>query len=347
MTKRDLPYTRRNISKGRVYWRFRSKETGDIRLPSEPGTPEFHRAYSEALAQRARIRSADNPKSEDSFAWLIDRYQKSAEFKALADPTQLDYSKTLVLLEDELGAQPYRYTTRAMLKAVRDDYAGTPRKANKIKQMLSRLYSWAQESDLVPDGFNPAAGLKRLKRKGGEREYVPWSDAEIDWAIAEAEPHELTPLLLLLYTGQRRTDIAQMTWQQWQGDFIRVRTSKTRELVDMPCHPRLKAHLEQLRTTAKVVSLTGQICLSARGRPYTPDALSGVIRRLAERVERIPSNRSAHGLRYAAAARMEQGGATVGQIESVLGQRTFRMALKYATARLRAAQGIAAMKGGE
>jgi integrase len=71
------------------------------------------------------------------------------------------------------------------------------------------------------------------------------------------------------------------------------------------------------------------------------------VRRVVERHPRIPNNRSMHGLRYAAAARMEEGGATVAQIESVLGHRTFRMALKYASARRRAAGGIAAMKGAE
>jgi hypothetical protein len=35
--------------------------------------------------------------------------------------------------------------------------------------MASRLYSWADEGELVPEGFNPAAGVKRLKRKGGEQ----------------------------------------------------------------------------------------------------------------------------------------------------------------------------------
>jgi hypothetical protein len=75
-----------------------------------------------------------------------------------------------------------------MLKAVRDDYAATPRKAHKIKQMLSCLYGWADENDLVPEGFNPAAGLKRLRRKGGDKEIVPWSDPEIGWYVDAARP---------------------------------------------------------------------------------------------------------------------------------------------------------------
>jgi integrase len=73
--------------------------------------------------------------------------------------------------------------------------------------------------------------------------------------------------------------------------------------------------------------------------------MSGQLRRQVEKHPRIPNNRSFHGLRYAAAARMEEGGATVASIEAVLGHRTFRMALKYASARKRAAEGVAAMKG--
>jgi integrase len=61
----------------------------------------------------------------------------------------------------------------------------------------------------------------------------------------------------------------------------------------------------------------------------------------------MPNNRSMHGLRYAAGSRMEEGGATVAEIEAVLGHRTFKMALKYAGQRLRAARGIAAMRAPE
>jgi integrase len=325
---------------------FRSKETGHIRLPGTIDSPDFHRAYADALALRDRLRRHGSSEADaDSLAWLIDRFQHSAEYAALADPTQADYAKTATILADQLGDQPFRYITRAMIKAVRDDFAATPRKANKVQQLASRLYGWADEQQLVPAAFNPAKGLKKLKRKGGTQNYVPWSDPEIDWAIAAARPHELTPLLLFIYTGQRCADVCEISWIRWQGDLIRVRTSKTHQLIDLPCHPVLKVHLEQLRASAKVISLNGPICLNKDGQPYTPGALGGVIRRLVERVPRIPDNRSPHGLRYAAAARMDEGGATPVMIAEVLGQRTYRVAMQYASGRLRAAQGIAAMKG--
>ena len=99
------------------------------------------------------------------------------------------------------------------LKTVRDDLAATPRKAHKVKQMVSRLYTWAAECDLVPEGFNPAGSIKRLKRKGGDKEIVVWSDFEIARVFAAAPEHLKMPLMIALFTGQRREDVVSMTWQ--------------------------------------------------------------------------------------------------------------------------------------
>lgn len=332
---------------GKRWAYFRSKETGSIPL-GDPDSSDFLRRLADARDLHDRLKSGGQVDRTDptSLAALIDLYLASAEYRALADPTQLDYARTCDVLKAELGDQPFRFITRSMLKAVRDDYADQARKANKLQQMTSRIYSWANEADLVPDGVNPAVGLKRLRRKGGEREIVPWSDEEIAWVLAVAPAHVQTPVLIALYTGQRREDVMTMTWQQVQGDFVRVRQSKTRALLDIACHPVLRAHLDQLRVSAKIVSLTGPICLTATGKPFaTADALSGAIRRVVEALPQVPNNRSMHGLRYAAAARMEEGGATVAAIEAVLGHRTFKMALKYAGARLRGREGVAAMKG--
>lgn len=341
-------------SGGKWYY-FRSRETGNVRLPGKPGEPAFLRAYADAAELRDRLR-AKAPASDtdkESFASLVDRYLVSAEFKALSDSTQLDYCRTCALLKEELrdpatkASLAFRYITRAMIKGLRDEHAAQPRKANKIQQMTSRLYSWANEADLVPDGVNPAIGLKKLKRKGGEKEIVPWSDGEIAWILEAAPAHVVTPILVALYTGQRREDVVSMNWQQWQGDVIHVRQSKTRKILELPCHPVLKAHLERVRAEAKVVSLTGAICLTPSGVAFTPNGLSGAVRRVVEKHPRVPNNRSMHGLRYAAAARMEEGGATVAALEAVLGHRTFKMALKYAGARMRAREGVAAMGGSE
>lgn len=356
MASTELRYT--YLAKGR-YWRFRHRLTGDVKLPHDaalhwslqPSQPAFMTRYAELLEQAERRAAAAKPSAE-SFAWLIARYRASAEYLGLADATQDDYGRTLDLLkkpldEGGLGDVRFALATRAMLKAVRDDHQATPRKAHKIKQMLSRLYSWADEADLVPDDFNPAHGIKRLKTKGGEKEIVVWSDAEIEMFLAARPAGDpvVTPVLIALYTGQRRADVAKMKWEQYQGDVIRVRQSKTTALLDIACHSVLRRHLEALRAARPAgAASTDLICLNAAGQPFTPDGLSEAIRRAVHKTPGMPRNRSMHGLRYAAGSRMEEAGATVAEIESVLGHQTFKMALKYASQRLRAKAAVAKME---
>lgn len=333
MAKTELAFT--YIAKGR-YWRFRHKLVGDVALPNDPKLhwslqPQqaaFMKRYGELLEMVETGRAIAAP-STKSFAWLIQAYQKSEEFKSLADATQLDYVRTLDLLREELGDVQFALATRSILKAVRDDYAKTTRKAHKIKQMLSRLYSWAGEEDLVAVGFNPAADIKRLKRKGGDKEIVVWSDAEVTMFLKGCPDHLRTPVLIALYTGQRREDVVSMTWQQFQGDVVRVRQSKTHALLDIACHAELRRHLEALPKRGVV------ICTTRLGKAFTVNGLSQALRTAVSKVSGMPNNRSMHGLRYAAGSRMEEAGATVAEIESVLGHETFKMALKYASQRLR------------
>jgi integrase len=305
------------VVKGR-YWRFRR---GPLKapLPGKPGDPAFHKRYGELVAQ-SELKAPEPDK--ESFAWLIARYRTSAEFNALRPLTRLDYDKTLDLIEAELGAEPFALTTHKMVKQVRDDHAATPRKAHKIRQMLSRLYSWAGEESLVEPSFNPAAHVKRLKVR--QKAITPWSEAEIAAFLSVAPPWLRTPVLLALYTGQRREDVVRMTWADYQGAFVRVRQSKTGEPLDIACHKVLRSHLSSIKT-----AFGGPIARNAKRRPFTANSLSQAIRRQIGEMEGFPQDRSMHGLRYAAAARLDEAGCTLTEAVAVLGHRTYQMAHRY------------------
>jgi integrase len=321
----DLKYT--YIAKGK-YWRFRHPTTGDCKLPGTPGDPAFHAKYAELVA---RVEKQEAPVSRSSMTWLVEQYRKSAEHRALADSTQLDYSKTLDLIVGEMGGEPFALITPAMVKAVRDDYAEKPRKAHKIKQMVSALYSWAAQEGHVRLGVNPAAPIKRLRTKGGPKEYVCWSEFEFELFMAGAISPMKTAAMLARYTGQRAEDITRMVWTDFQGEMIRVRQSKTGAPLMIACHARLRDYLNELKR-----SRGGTVILiSAAGTPYNANSLSSAMGREVRRVKDMPRDRSIHGLRYMAGADLEEAGATVGEIEAVLGHHTFKMALKYASQRLR------------
>lgn len=315
MPPASLPFT--YVVKGR-YWRFR-RGTLKAALPGQPGDAAFHAKYAELVALVER-KAPEVDRS--SFAWLIARYRASEEFKALRPLTQADYDKTLTLIESELGEEPFSLTTRTMIKAVRDGHAGKARKAHKIKQMVSRLYSWADEAEIVPAGFNPAQGIKRLKKRATP--ITPWSEEEIALFLEHCPAFLKTPILLALYTGQRRQDVTAMIWTDFQGAFIRVKQSKTGEPLDIACHRTLRAHLASVKT-----QFGGPIARTAQGRPFTANSLSQAVRRVVNEVEGMPKDRSLHGLRYAAAARMDEAGCSVTETVAVMGHRTYQMALKY------------------
>jgi integrase len=314
VTETRLPFT---YVIGSKYWRFRRGEL-KAALPGQPGDPAFHARYAELLALSEK--KAPEPDRE-SFNWLIARYRKSAEFAALRPLTQLDYSNTLDLIVAELGDQPFALTTAPMIKRVRDDHSATPRKAHKLRQMLSRLYSWANEEGLV-DGYNPAAKIKRLKVR--QKAITPWSEDEISRFLASAPLWLQTPVLLALCTGQRREDVVRMAWADYQGGFIRVRQSKTGEPLDIACHPTLRRHLDEIRT-----SFGGPVARTARGRPFTANSLSQAVRRQVNELDGFPKDRSIHGLRYAAAARLDEAGCSLSEAVAVLGHRTYQMAHRY------------------
>lgn len=319
----NLPHTYVVRKNGREYWYHRTMG----RIQGEPGSPEFFADYTQKMEAHGRTPAQADP---GSFNELIGLFLASEEYRGLAAETQKDYAETCELLCKELGDQPYLYTTRRMIKSVRDGYAGTPRKAHKIKQMTGRLYSWADENDMTPEGLNPARGIKRLKdATKGEREIVVWSDYEIDLFMRHARPVAKTPAMLALYTGQRAKNIAQMVWQDYQGDIIRVRQSKTGTRLDIACHPVLRVYLDALPRTNLVIATT------LTGRSFNSNSLSTALVRERKMIKGMP-DRSLHGLRYAAGSRMEEAGCTVAEMESVLGHETFKMALKYASQRLRA-----------
>jgi integrase len=320
------------------FWRFR-RGAINVALPGQPGEAEFEARYNELLA--ATEPKADAPAAVDrrSLKWLITRYQQSAEFKVgIKESTRTDYVKILNFIEGEMGAEPFEAISRSMVKGLRDRVAeDTPRKAQKVQALFSLLYAWADQEELVEDGYNPTARIKKLKNPNA-KEIICWSEEEIDLFLAHCPAYLKTPFLLALYTGQRRCDVVKMDWTAFQGNTIRVVQTKTGEPLDIACHSRLKAHLDAIRTP---FNAKGAICRSIVGSPMKPGDFTQRVWSVVQSVDAMPKNRSPHGLRYAAAARLEEAGVTAADIAAVTGHRAFQMGMKYASQRKRNAAAIA------
>ena len=85
MVKVDLKGIAKATAKGHTYyyaWR------GGPRLRGEPGSPEFHASYNEAIADR---RTPDKSR----FRFVVTDYKASAEYKKLAESTRAQWGKWL------------------------------------------------------------------------------------------------------------------------------------------------------------------------------------------------------------------------------------------------------------
>jgi hypothetical protein len=107
---------------GREHWYFRRGPL-QTALPGKPGEPQFHEKYAQLLAQ-TEGKPVEVP--QDTMKALVAAYRASAEFGQLRPPTQLDYSKTLNLIDEHLGDYRFKFITSNMVKTVRDDFAATP-----------------------------------------------------------------------------------------------------------------------------------------------------------------------------------------------------------------------------
>jgi integrase len=133
--------------------------------------------------------------------------------------------------------------------------------------------------------------------------------------------HLCLAVLLLLSTGQRRSDAVRMKWSQFDGEIIEVpHQQKTNEYVAIPCHHRLRSVLSTLPRRSEYI-LTGE-----RGTPYHhPQSLAAAVRRQLHALG--IRGYSVHGLRKNAAKALAEVGCSVSEIMAVTGHRTPAMAM--------------------
>jgi integrase len=304
----------------RYYFRFRGQRWA---LPTL-GDPGFMTAYE---ACKARIASGGLPAAPrvaflpGSLGWAIERFLGSDEYRRRAPATQAGDRRILDELRRHVGAGMMRDMRDRHAKAIRDHFREefSTSTADVALGLLSVLWNFADEHLQLDLGANPTLGVRRLHKAKSERE--PWTDDVIAAFEAQAVPEMRLALLLLLYTGQRRSDVVKMKWAQFDGDVIEVRQQKTGEPLIIPCHARLKEALARLPRRSEFI-LVGE-----RGGPLGPEGLSMAFRRTLKRAG--VTGYSVHGLRKNAGVALADAGCDMREIMAILGHRTFAMALHY------------------
>ena len=328
MTKIDLPYVKVYADRhGKLRYYFRRRGYS-MPLPP-PGSADFMAAYETARAafdKGERTAGGKIAFMPGSLGWAIVKFMASAQYVVRGANTKRGDRRIFDALQDEdiCGAM-LRDLQHRHVKQLRDRFRSkyTASIADAMIDKLSVLWQFADEHlpDARLEGPNPTTGVKRLHTKHQERE--PWPAGVFEAFEAYAPGHLRLAVMLLLYTGQRRSDIVRMKWSQYDGEIIEVPSQvKTGEYVAVPCHQKLKAILEGTPRRGEFIQR------GERGDSLMAGSLTVLVRRVLKRAG--VSGYSVHGLRKNAAQNLAEAGCSVSEIMAITGHRSVGMAMHYA-----------------
>jgi integrase len=162
----------------------------------------------------------------------------------------------------------------------------------------------------------------RIKSDG----FHSWTDSEITqfegWHPIGSRAR--LAFALLLYTGQRRSDVVRMGRQHIRDGALQVRQLKTGAELSIPVHPTLAAIIAETPTD-HLTFLTTQF-----GQPFTAAGFGNWFHEQC--VVAGLKHCSAHGLRKAAARRLAEAGCSTHEIAAITGHASLRVLERYTKA---------------
>jgi enterobacteria phage integrase len=169
---------------------------------------------------------------------------------------------------------------------------------------------------------DPTAGVRAFKSV----EIHTWTESEIGqfesrWPIGTKQRLAFD---LLLYTGQRGSDVSRMA-RPLAGEKIRVVQQKTGAPLTITVHPELRRSFKSCPSDRLAAIVT------AYGTPFSIKGFGQFISD-AIREAGLPQYCKAHGLRKAAARRLAEAGCSAHEIMAVTGHKTLSEVERYTRA---------------
>jgi integrase len=304
-------YRDRN-GKTRHYFR---RHGGNSPLPGVPGSAVFMEEYQRLLAAIPPV-AVGLRSHVGSVSWVIEQYREISKDQP---STRSTYERYFTVLKETVGSAGFTTFTEDDVRALRNRLRNTPSLADAVVKMIRRLWRFAKEHLNMRLGPCPATEVARIHTEHEQHKAWP---ADLCAAIEQhPNPIVVRAYYLLRYTGQRRSDVVNMTRDHVKNGEVKLVQQKTGVRVWMPTHAALQAHLEATGTPAHYL-------LAKPGRGgYTPTGLSNLIAKTVEPLG-FPGY-SPHGLRHLAGSALAEAGCTVHEIMSILGHLTESQANEY------------------
>jgi integrase len=161
------------------------------------------------------------------------------------------YAGTVAKFQRFLGPRvdmPIDQITKTDLVDYRNDLAKnlSPRTVNHDLSALKTLFLAARRDGVISE--NPAEFVEPIRSRTSRTPRRAFSLPELRAVLSVADPEWRSMILFGLYTGQRLSDIAQLTWSNidLEKGELRLVTQKTGKTLLLPLAGPLQRHLESL-----------------------------------------------------------------------------------------------------
>jgi integrase len=305
---------------GQTRYYFRRPGFKRVPLPGSPFSEEFERAYTEAMAgQRAPV-TGGREFLPGTMNTLASSYFNSLSFRSLGPSTQSVYRNLVDRLCKEDGNSRVTKLERKHVVAMMKARAEKPDSANGLRRILRALMKHAIEIGMRQDDPTREVRAIRVKSDG----FHPVSEDEIAQFEARHPIGSRARLAfaLLLYTGQRRSDVVRMGRQHIRDGRLYVEQVKTGAKLWIPVLPQL----QEIIAASSVGQMT--FLITEFSKPFTANGFGNWMRRQFN--EAGLSHCSSHGLRKACARRLAEAGCTHHEIASITGHDSLREVAHYA-----------------
>ena len=139
------------------------------------------------------------------------------------------------LLLPEFGSSPLGAIGRDQVAALHYRLHKTPNMANRVVDMLARLFYMAEAWGVAPEGGNPCRFVKKYRSRSCERFLSEQEFRRLGRVLSEVETDGkvsrsgVAALRLLMLTGCRRNEILTLRWEDVDLEIreVRLRDAKT------------------------------------------------------------------------------------------------------------------------
>ena len=309
-------------AEGRPHCYFRRRGFPRVPLKGLPWSPSFMAEYEKAMSGARTAIGAGRVKPGSVAAVVAEYFDSQQFFGSKSAGTQRMRRGILERFRAAYGERPMALLPAEWIEALLD--SKPPHAARSWLVTLRSLCQFALKRRYLR--VDPTANIKQRAIKGDG--FHTWTEEE----IAQFEAHHpigtkpRLALALLLYTGQRRSDVVRMGRQHIRNGALTVKQQKTgTELPPIPVLPELQAVLNATPSEHLTFLVT------TTGKPYGPNHFSESFREWCDAAG-LPKHCSAHGLRKAACRRLAEAGCSEKQIAAISGHASLDEVARYTKA---------------